>query len=124
MDTTTTIIVSAIVIGIIAVVIGAGYTSATASKLPERMEMIQLFASGSIVGGFVSWLVTSGILHGSSLMNMVSSDFTSTLKDIGLKGGDEASKNSSMGQMVGGFLNTIGLDKSTLQELKVGMPTF
>ena len=75
MDTTTTIIVSAIVIGIIAVVIGAGYTSATASKLPERMEMIQLFASGSIVGGFVSWLVTSGILHGSSLMNMVSSDF-------------------------------------------------
>jgi len=126
MNETLTIVVSALVVGIIAVVVGAGYTSATASKLPERMEMVQLFASGSIVGGFVSWLVASGFLHGSSFMNMVSSDLSSTMKDMGLKGGDTPAVNatSNMGQMVGGFFNSIGLDKSVLQELKVGMPTW
>jgi len=123
MNETLTIVISAVAIGVIAVIVGAGYTSATASKLPERMEMIQLFASGSIVGAFVSWLVASGVLHGSSFMNMVSSDLSSTMKDIGLKGGDEPPA-ASMGQMVGGFFNSIGLDKSLLQELKVGMPTW
>jgi hypothetical protein len=123
MNETLTIVISAVAIGVIAVIVGAGYTSATASKLPERMEMIQLFASGSIVGAFVSWLVASGVLHGSSFMNMVSSDLSSTMKDIGLKGGDEPPAGS-MGQMVGGFFNSIGLDKSLLQELKVGMPTW
>jgi hypothetical protein len=126
MNEMVTIVVSALVVGVIAVVVGAGYTSATASKLPERMEMVQLFASGSIVGGFVSWLVASGFLHGSSFMNMVSSDLSSTMKDMGLKGGDTPAANatSNMGQMVGGFFNSIGLDKSVLQELKVGMPTW
>lgn len=125
MNSTLTIVVSALVIGVIAVVVGAGYTSATASKLPERMEMVQLFTSGALVGGFVSWLVASGVMHGGSLVNMVSSDLTSTMKEMGLKGGDEpVAPSSSMGQMVGGFLNSIGIDKSTLQELKVGMPTF
>jgi hypothetical protein len=127
MNETVTIVVSALVVGVIAVVVGAGYTSATASKLPERMEMIQLFASGSIVGGFVSWLVASGVMHGSSFMNMVSSDLSSTMKDMGLKGGETPAAPaaaSNMGQMVGGFFNSIGLDKSVLQELKVGMPTW
>ena len=123
MNQTVTIVVSAIAIGVIALLVGAGNTSATASKLPERMEMVQLFTSGALVGAFVSWLVASGVMHGSSLMNMVSSDLTSTMKEIGLKGGDEPPVGS-MGQMVGGFLNSIGVDKSVLQELKVGMPTF
>jgi hypothetical protein len=124
MNQTVTIVVSAIAIGVIAVLVGAGYTSATASKLPENMEMAQLFTSGALVGAFASWLIASGVLHGSSLMNMVSSDLTSTMKEIGLKGGDEPAATGSMGQMVGGFLNSIGVDKSVLQELKVGMPTF
>jgi hypothetical protein len=124
MNETVTIVVSALVVGVIAVVVGAGYTSATASKLPERMEMVQLFASGSIVGAFVSWLVASGFLHGSSFMSMVSSDLSSTMKDMGLKGGDTPAASPNMGQMVGGFFNSIGLDKSVLQELKVGMPTW
>jgi hypothetical protein len=125
MNETVTIVVSALVVGVIAVVVGAGYTSATASKLPERMEMVQLFVSGSIVGAFVSWLVASGFLHGSSFMSMVSSDLSSTMKDMGLKGGDTpVAASTNMGQMVGGFFNSIGLDKSVLQELKVGMPTW
>ena len=58
-------------------------------------------------------------------MSMVSSDLSSTMKDMGLKGGDTpAATTTNMGQMVGGFFNSIGLDKSVLQELKVGMPTW
>jgi hypothetical protein len=119
-----TIVISAVTIGVIAVIVGAGYTSATVAKLPENTEMAQLFVSGAIVGGLVSWLIGSGVANGSSLMKMVSSDLSSTMKEIGLKGGDEPAANASVSQMVGGFLSSMGIDKSTLQELNVGMPGF
>jgi hypothetical protein len=147
-----TIFLAAVIIGVLSVAILAGYTSASASKLPEQGEIVQIFLSGSIVGSFLAWLVTSGVLHGSSLMNMVTADVSSVVKD--LKGGDDSSvintfdgpvvsevveevvKNSSncgkaasvnipaLSGMVGGFLKSMGLDNKALQELNVGMPTF
>jgi hypothetical protein len=149
-----TIFITAVIVGIISVAILAGYTSASASKLPEQAEIIQIFLSGGIVGSFLAWLVTSGVLHGSSVMNMLSSDVSSVVKsiDIGLKGGDDSVINTFDGQtvtevvepvknsnnsknaaavnipaltgMVGGFLKSMGLDNKALQELNVGMPTF
>lgn len=148
-----TVFVAAIIIGVISVAILAGYTSTRASKLPEHNEIIQVFISGGVVGGFIAYLVTSGFLHGSSLMNMLSADVSSVVKD--LKGGDDSSvintfdgpvvkevveevaKNSgnsakaaasvnipALSGMVGGFLKSMGMDNKTLQELNVGMPTF
>jgi hypothetical protein len=149
-----TIFIAAVIIGVLSVAILAAYTSASASKLPEQGEIVQIFLSGSIVGSFLAWLVTSGVLHGSSLMNMVTADVSSVVKDInsGLKGGDESvintfdgpvvsevaevvknsgnSKNAAsvnipaLSGMVGGFLKSMGLDNKALQELNVGMPTF
>jgi flagellar biosynthesis protein FliQ len=148
MNQSLTIFLSAIIIGVVSVAVLAGYTSVRASKLPENPEIIQIFISGSIVGSFVAWLVTSGFLHGSSLFNMLSADVSSVAKEIGLKGGDdsvinsfeapevaevvESAKNSvnknvnipALTGMVGGFFKSIGLDDKTLKELNVGMPTF
>jgi len=131
-----TMFLSAILVGILAIAILAGYTSAMASKLPEQNELIQIFLSGAIVGTFMSWLVTSGMLHGSSVMGMLTADVTALTKEIGLKGGDEtnaivepvskavASSGDPLSGMVGGFFKAMGLDSNVLQELNVGMPSF
>ena len=127
-----TVLLGAVVIGAITVAVGSGYVSSTSSKLPEQSEMIQLFVSGSIVGAFISWVVSSGVLHGSSLMGMISSDVKATLKDVGLKGGDETAAAAAasvvptatgVSQMVGGFFKSLGVSDA-LQELNVGMPGF
>lgn len=142
-----TIFLSAIIVGIIAVAVLAGYTSSVASKFPEQNEMIQIFLSGAAVGSFMSWLVTSGMLYGSSFMGMLSADVSAIgagLKDVdvGSTGPSgpvgptatvtekNVSKRSSseagegLGSMVGGFFKAMGLDSSVLQELNVGMPSF
>jgi hypothetical protein len=104
--------------------------------------MIQLFVSGSLVGAFISWLLSSSYLHGSSFMGMLSSDFKSTLKDLGLKGGDETAAvvaaaaaapavapaaspaaTAAVTQMVGGFFKSMGMGDA-LQEMSVGLPSF
>jgi hypothetical protein len=150
MNQVTTVIVGALLVGVIAVVILAGYTSASAAKLPEQHEMVQMFISGSIIGAVLLWLATSGFLHGFELLNMISSDVKSTIKEIGLKGGEEAAAAAAaaaattevinkvasgspatpdappqaVAQMVGGFLKSMGFDTPALKELTVGMPTF
>lgn len=122
------ILLGAVVIGAITVAVGSSYVSASSSKLPEQSEMIQLFVSGSVVGAFISWVVSSGVLHGSSLMGMISSDVKNTLKEVGLKGGDETAAvamptAAGVSQMVGGFFKSLGVSDA-LQELNVGMPGF
>ena len=134
-----TIFLSAIIVGVIAVAVLSGYTSSVASKLPEQNDLIQVFLSGAAVGSFMSWLVTSGLLHGSSFLGMLSADVSSL--GASLKGGDSVApapvapstastaSNSvvpaeSMSNMVGGFFKAMGLDSSVLQELNVGMPAF
>jgi hypothetical protein len=104
-----TIFLTAVIVGVLAVVVLAGYTSATASKLPQQTEIIQIFVSGTIVGSFLAWLTTSGFLHGSSLMNMLSSDVSSVVKEIdrGLKGGDESVVNSFEGPVVTNVVETV-----------------
>jgi nitrogen fixation/metabolism regulation signal transduction histidine kinase len=146
MNQVLTIVVGAIVIGIIAVVILAGYTSASASKLPEQGEMVQVFGSGSIVGAFIVWLLSSGYLHGGEVFSMFTSDVKHVVKEIALKGGEEMaaasaaaaavsstvapvlnntpSEPQAMAQMVGGFLKSMGFETPSLKELTVGMPTF
>ena len=138
-----TVLLGAVLVGVIALVVGAGYVSASSSKLPEQAEMIQLFVSGSVVGAFISWLLSSSYLHGSSFMGMLSSDFKSTLKELGLKGGDEtaavvaaataapaaesaappAATTAAVTQMVGGFFKSMGMGDA-LQEMSVGLPSF
>jgi len=93
--------------------------------------MVQIFISGAIVASFISWLVTSGMLHGNSFLNMVSADVSSVVKTIDntLKGGDESSivdksVKPDLTGMVGGFFKSMGIDSNTLQELSVGMPSF
>lgn len=142
MNQALTIFISAVIIGVIAVAILSAYTNANASKLPEQKEIVQVFLSGSIVGSFLAWLVTSGVLHGSSVMNMLSEDISSAVSDSGLKGGDESIVNTfdgpevvktnvaknadapGLSAMVGGFLKSMGMDNKTLKELNVGMPSF
>jgi xanthine/uracil/vitamin C permease (AzgA family) len=126
MDQWLTIFIGAIVIGIITLIIGAGYTSAHSSKLPENGEMIQLFLAGSIIGTVISWIMTSGYLHGSNLASMIQSDITSSLKDVGLKGGDESipKQTNSLASMVGGFFSSLGASPEAIQEMTVGMPNF
>lgn len=134
MDQWLTIFIGAVSIGIIVLIIGAGYTSANSSKLPQNMEMIQLFVAGSIIGGLISWVFSSGYMHGSSIVTMIKSDVNSSLKDIGLKGGDETAavavsvSNSkaanSLASMVGGFFSAMGASPAALQEMTVGMPSF
>jgi hypothetical protein len=135
MDQWLSIFLGAIVIGIIVLIIGAGYTSANSSKLPENSEMVQLFLAGSIIGAAFSWVISSGVIHGSSIVSMIKSDVSSSLKDIGLKGGDEtvavaastvssSKANNSIASMVGGFLTSLGASPEALQEMTVGMPSF
>ena len=131
-----TIFLGAIIVGLIAVAVLAGYTSSVASKLPEQNDLIQVFLSGAAVGSFMSWLVTSGMLHGSSFLSMLSADVSAL--GAGLKGGDSASAvekvaavqesgagaAEGLGNMVGGFFKAMGVDSTVLQELNVGMPAF
>lgn len=125
-----TIFLSAIIVGVIAVAALAGYTSSVASKFPEQNELIQIFLSGAAVGSFMAWLITSGMLHGSSFLGMLSADVSSL--GASLKGGDSvvatavSEKVAAEGAegMIGGFFKAMGLDSSVLQELNVGMPTF
>ena len=132
------VVLAAVLIGGIAVGVGSAYVSSTSAKMPEQNEMIQLFVSGALVGGFIGWLISSGYLHGSALMGMVTSDVKAGLKEVGLKGGDEMAVAAASAavptgsmlptaagvtQMVGGFLNSMGM-KDALQELNVGMPGF
>jgi hypothetical protein len=149
MNQALTIILSAVIVGFISLAVLCVYTNSTATKMPEQNDMIQIFISGAVVASFVAWLVTSGMLHGNSLFNMISTDVSSLVKDIdnSLKGGNEtdvnevtpstnvsvesntSSKKTTMNipaisGMVGGFLKSIGLDSNTLQELNVGMPSF
>jgi hypothetical protein len=139
MNQAISIFVSALIIGVISMAILAAYTNTTASKMPEQREFIQVFASGAIVGSFIAWIVSSGFLHGSSFMNMISTDISSVIKDIGLKGGEDTTVNvastntnkpssgvdiPAISNMVGGFFKAMGVDTNTLQELNVGMPTF
>jgi hypothetical protein len=97
-----TIFLTAVLIGVLSVAVLAAYTSTSASKLPEQGEIVQIFLSGGIVGAFLAWVVTSGLLHGTSLMNMVTSDVTSVVKNIdnSLKGGDESVINTFDGPAV------------------------
>lgn len=122
--------VAAIVIGIATV-----YTNSTASRMPERSEFIQLFMAGSLGGAILTWLLSSGYLHGYSILTSMVSDVKVLAKEAGLKGGDEelvnasanvsaGDKSNSVSQMVGGFLNSMGINGSSLQELTVGMPSF
>jgi hypothetical protein len=134
-----TIFLGAIIVGLIAVAVLAGYTSSVASKLPEQNDLIQVFLSGAAVGSFMSWLVTSGMLHGSSFLSMLSADVSAL--GAGLKGGDSVAavekaagvQESGAGagaaveglsNMVGGFFKAMGVDSAVLQELNVGMPAF
>jgi hypothetical protein len=72
---------------------------------------------------------------------MISSDISSIVKDIGLKGGDESkvdltNANASVvesktgidipaiSNMVGGFFKSFGVDENVMKEITVGMPTF
>ena len=56
MTSVTTVIVGAILIGLIVVGAGSAYTHMNSTKLPEQGEMVQLFASGAIVGAFITWV--------------------------------------------------------------------
>jgi len=132
MSSVTTIIVGAILIGLIVVAAGSAYTHVNSTKLPEQGEMVQLFASGAIVGAFITWVVSSGMLNGTELLKMISSDVHGTIKDLGIKGGNEsaavaaapAAPAASVQQMVGGFMKSLGFETLSPQELSVGMPTF
>ena len=134
MSSATTIIVGAILIGLIVVAAGSAYTHVNSTKLPEQGEMVQLFASGAIVGAFITWVVSSGMLNGTELLKMISSDVHGTIKDLGIKGGNEsaavaaaaapAAPGASVQQMVGGFMKSLGFETLSPQELSVGMPTF
>ena len=124
MDQWLSIFIGAVVVGIIVLIIGAGYTSANSSKLPQNGEMVQLFLAGSVIGGVISWVLSSGYFHGSTLVTMLKSDLNSSLKDIGLKGGEETVPSEGISGMVGGFLKSIGATPEALQEMTVGMPTF
>lgn len=131
------IFLGALIVGLITVGIGTAYTSKVAHKTPEQREYIQLMISGSLVGGFVSWVVASGYFHGYSFLNMVGNDVKSVAKtvkntvsdELGIKGGMETvplvpnSSLTTVTQMVGGFLNSLGVG-SVAQELNIGIPNF
>jgi hypothetical protein len=133
MSSVTTIIVGAILIGLIVVAAGSAYTHVNSTKLPEQGEMVQLFASGAIVGAFITWVLSSGMLNGGELLKMISSDVRGTIKDLGIKGGDESAAVAAASaavpaptvqQMVGGFMKSLGFETLSPPELSVGMPTF
>lgn len=134
------VLVGAILVGLIVLGVASSYISATTAKLPSSPEMIQLFVSGSLVGAFVSWLVSSGYFHGNKLIGMITSDIGNVAKEVGLKGGVDASASAAaaavgtvpssevantVSAMVGGFLNSVGLGgESGGPEMTVGMPAF
>ena len=130
------ILLGALAVAVIVMGLASAYTNATAARLPERSEYIQLFIAGSLAGGALSWLITSGYLHGYSMLTSLVSDVKTLAKDVVLKGGEEevvaaatpnipiGDKSNSVSQMVGGFFNSMGINGSSLQELTVGMPSF
>jgi len=119
------ILLGALTVAVIVIGLASVYTTTTASKLPEQGEIVHLFLAGSIAGGILAWIISSGYLHGYSLVSMLASDVKSIAKEVSsLKGGEEVAPVSDMQQMVGGFFNSIGLNSESLQELTVGMPTF
>jgi hypothetical protein len=91
--------------------------------------MVKIFISGSIVGGFISWLLSSGYLNGKEIMGMISSDVSYAAKEMGLKGGVEAQTTDMTAQatkMIGGFFNSLGFGGSDTNgpSLNIGMPSF
>jgi len=131
MDTWLVVLLGALAVAAIVVGAASAYTMSTVSKLPDRGELIHLFLAGSMAGGLLAWLINSGYLHGYSFVNMAVEDVKSMAKEVGLKGGDEtaaiskgSNESSSVTNMVGGFLNSMGINSSSLQELTVGMPAF
>jgi len=128
MDQWLVILLGALAVAAIVLGVASAYTMSTVAKLPEQGELVHLFLAGSIVGGILSWLISSGYLHGYSMASMIASDVKSMAKEVGLKGGDEVaapvSDSSSVTQMMGGFLSSMGINGAALQELTVGMPSF
>jgi len=134
------VLVGAILVGLIVVGVSSSYVSVTSSKLPSPPEMIKLFVSGSIVGAAVSWIISSGYLHGSTLLTMLGSDIKEVAKgaasvaakELGIKGGMEVvpevnqDLTKTVTAMVGGFFNSVGLGGNTevSPEMNVGMPAF
>lgn len=122
------VLVSALIVGLLSLAALCAYTNVKASKMPEQNDMIQIFVAGSVVASFLAWVVTSGMLHGNSLFNMVSADVSSVVKtiDTTLKGGDETAvvNKGDLTGMLGGFFKSMGIEPSMLQELSVGMPAF
>jgi hypothetical protein len=131
MDQWIIVLIGAVLVGLIVLGVASSYTNATSSKLPNTPEMIQLFISGSIVGGFITWLLNNGYLHGHKLISMIKADVSDVVKEVGLKGGVETSvppvapSTATVSAMVGGFLNSMGFSTGEAgQEMNVGMPTF
>jgi len=123
------VLIGAVLVGLIVLGVASSYTNAKSSKLPSTPEMIQTFVSGSVVGGFITWVLSSGYLHGNKLMSMISSDVSEVAKEVGLKGGVEtvvpAATQTGVAAMVGGFLNSMGFSTGGGgPEMNIGMPTF
>jgi hypothetical protein len=124
------VLIGAVLVGLIVLGAASSYTNATSAKLPNTPEMIQLFVSGSIVGGFITWLLNNGYLHGHKLISMIKSDVVEVAKEVGLKGGVETvppvvPTTATVSAMVGGFLNSMGFSTAEAgQEMNIGMPSF
>jgi hypothetical protein len=128
------VLIGAILVGLIVLGAASSYTNATSSKLPSTPEMIQIFVSGSIVGAFITWVLSYGYLHGNKIIGMIGSDVSDVVKEVGLKGGVEAvptpapapAATATVAAMVGGFLNSMGFSTGEAggPEMNVGMPTF
>jgi hypothetical protein len=137
MDTWLVVLLGALAVAAIVIGAASAYTMSTVAKLPDQGELIHLFLAGSMAGGLLAWLVNSGYLHGYSFVNMAVEDVKNMAKEVGLKGGDEtatatvasavskgSNDNSTVTQMVGGFLNSMGINSESLPQLTVGMPSF
>lgn len=130
------VLIGAILVGLIVLGAASSYTNTTSSKLPSTPEMIQIFVSGSIVGAFISWILSYGYLHGNKIIGMIGSDVSEVVKEVGLKGGVEAvpvpaptpapAATATVAAMVGGFLNSMGFStgEGSGPEMNIGMPTF
>ena len=128
------VLIGAILVGLIVLGAASSYTNATSAKLPSTPEMIQIFVSGSIVGAFITWVLSYGYLHGNKIIGMIGSDVSEVVKEAGLKGGVEAvpvptpapAATTTVAAMVGGFLNSMGFStgEGSGPEMNVGMPTF
>jgi len=129
------VLIGAILVGLIVLGVASSYTTATSAKLPNTSEMVKIFVSGSIVGGFISWLLSNGYFHGKEIIGMISSDVSYAVKEIGLKGGVDNMASSPVStsdmsaqatKMIGGFFNSLGLggNNSEGPSLNIGMPSF